>query len=76
MGVPLILVALVWAALHRKCSRGGRVAGYVARTFVGMLAAGCLVAIASVGLLIAPVAGLLWCAVALTPSGGGYPAAS
>jgi hypothetical protein len=70
MGFPLIIVALVWAALHRKCSRGGRVPGYAAWTFVGMLAAGCLVAIASVGLLIVPVAGLLWCAAAITPSGG------
>ena len=76
MGVPLIIVALVWAALHRKCSRGGRVAGYVAWTFVGVLAAGCLVAIASVGLLIAPVAALLWCAAAITPSGGTYTATS
>jgi hypothetical protein len=72
VGVPLIIVALVWAALHRKCSRGGRVAGYAAWTFVGMLAAGCLVAIASVGLLIAPVAALLCCAAAMTPSGGNY----
>ena len=76
MGVPLIIVALVWAALHRKCSRGGRVSGYVAWTFVGMLAAECLVAIASVGLLIAPVAALLWCAAAITPSGGSYTTAS
>jgi|HubBroStandDraft_6_1064221.scaffolds.fasta_scaffold73106_3 hypothetical protein len=72
MGIPLIIVALVWAALHRKCSRGGRAARYVAWTLVGMLAAGCLVAIASVGLLIAPVAALLWCAAAITPSGGTY----
>lgn len=76
MGIPLIIVALVWAALHRKCSRGGRAAGYAAWTFVAMLAAGCLVAIASVGLLIAPVAALLWCAAAITPSGGTCTATS
>jgi hypothetical protein len=76
MGVPLIIVALVWATLHRKCSRGGRVPGYAAWTFVGMLGAGCLVAIASVGLLIAPVAALLCCAAAITPSGGSYTIAS
>jgi hypothetical protein len=70
VGLPLIIVALVWAALHRKCSRGGRVPGYLAWTFVGILAAGCLVAIASVGLLIVPVAALLVCAAAITPSGG------
>lgn len=76
MGGPLIIVALVWAALHRKCSRGGRVPGYAAWTFVGILAAGCLVAIASVGLLIAPVAALLWCAAAITPSGESHTTAS
>jgi len=69
VGVPLIIVALVWAALHRKCSRGGRLGGYVAWTLVWILVAGCLVAIASVGLFIAPVAGLLWRAAAITPSG-------
>lgn len=69
VGVPLIIVALVWVALHRKCSRGGRVAGYVAQTLVWMLAAACLVAIASVGLFILPVAALLARAAAITPSG-------
>jgi hypothetical protein len=48
----------------------------VAWTFVGMLAAGCLVAIASVGLLIAPVGALLWCAAAITPSSGTCTTAS
>ena len=76
MGVPLIIVTLVWAALHRKCSRGGRLAGYVAWTFVGVLAAGCVVAIASVGLLIVPVAALLWCAAVMTPSAGANAAIS
>jgi hypothetical protein len=76
MGLPLVIVALVWAALHRKCSRGGRLPGYVAWTFSGMLAAGCLVAIASVGLLIVPVAALLLCAAAITPSGGTYTTTS
>ena len=60
MGFPLVIVALVWAALHRKCSHGGRVPGYAAWT---------LVAVASVGLFIAPVAALLWWAAAITPSG-------
>lgn len=68
VGVPLITVALVWVALHRKCSRGGRVAGYVAQTLVWMLAAVCLVAIASVGLFILPAAALL-ARAAITPSG-------
>lgn len=68
IGVPLVIVALVWAALHRKCSRGGRIPGYAAWTLVSVLIAGCLVAIASVGLFIAPVAALLWWATAITPS--------
>ena len=72
MGLPLIIVALVWVALHRKCSRGGRVPGYVAWTFVGILAAGCLVAIASVGSLVVPVVVLLSCAAAITPPGGAH----
>lgn len=75
MGVPLIIVALAWVALHRKRSRGGRVAGYVAGALVGMLVAGCLVAIASVGLLIAPVAALLARAAAITPSGSSHSGA-
>jgi hypothetical protein len=76
MGLPLIIVALVWAALYRKCSRRGRVPRYVAWTFVGLLVTGCLVAIASVGLLIVPVAALLWCAAAITPSAGAPTATS
>lgn len=68
VGVPLLTVVLVWAVLHRKCSRGGRAAGYVAWTLVWTLVAGCLVAIASVGLFFAPVAALLSCAAATTPS--------
>jgi hypothetical protein len=70
MGIPLVVVALVWAALHRKCARGGRIPNAIAWSFAGVLAAGCLVAIASVGLLILPVAALLLCATATTPSGG------
>jgi len=80
MGVPLIVVVLAWAALHRKCSRGSRVAGYVASALVAVLVAGCLVALASVGLFIVPVAALLAGAVVITPSGssrsGGLTAAT
>jgi hypothetical protein len=70
MGAPLIIAALVWAALHRKCSRGGRITGYAAWMLVSVLVAGCLVGIASVGLFIAPAAALLWRAAAITPSAG------
>jgi hypothetical protein len=69
MGAPLVIAVLAWAALHRKCAHGGRVAGYVAGGLVSVLVAECFVGIASVGLLIAPVAALLWRAAAITPSG-------
>jgi hypothetical protein len=70
VAVPIVIAALVWVALHRKCSRGGRVSAFVAWSLIWTLVAGCVVAIASVGLLLAPVAGLLAYAAALTPSGG------
>ena len=68
VGIPLLISAVVWFALHRKCSRGGPIAGYVAWTLVAVLALGCLVAAASIGLLIVPVVLLLGRAAALTPS--------
>ena len=69
IGIPLLISALVWFALHRKCSRGGRFAGYLAWMLVAVLALGCVVAAASIGLLIVPVALLLGRAAAITPSG-------
>ncbi|MEA2210440.1 MAG: hypothetical protein QOF83_388 [Solirubrobacteraceae bacterium] len=68
VGIPLLISTVVWFALHRKCSRGGPIAGYVAWTLVAVLALGCLVAAASIGLLIVPVVLLLGRAAALTPS--------
>lgn len=73
VGIPLLISALVWFALHRKCSRGGPFAGYLAWLLVVVLALGCVVAAASIGLLIVPVALLLGRAAAITPAG---PAAS
>jgi len=70
VAVPAVVAALVGLALHRKCSRGGRVSGIVAWSLIGALGAGCLVAILSIGLFAAPVAGLLAGAASLTPSGG------
>jgi uncharacterized membrane protein YjgN (DUF898 family) len=70
VAVPVVIAALVWVALHRKCSQGGRVSGFVAWSLIWTLVAGCVVAIASVGLLFAPVAALLAYAATLTPSGG------
>jgi hypothetical protein len=69
VGIPLLVSALVWFALHRKCSRGGSLAAYVAWMLVAVLAFGCLVVAASIGLLMVPVALLLARAAAITPSG-------
>jgi hypothetical protein len=44
VGIPLLISAFVWFTLHRKCSRGGPIAGYLAWMSVTVLAAGCLVA--------------------------------
>jgi hypothetical protein len=68
-GIPLVISAVVWVALHRKCSRGGSIAGYLAWALVAVLALGCLIAVASIGLFVVPVALLLARAAAITPRG-------
>lgn len=73
VGVPLIIAALVWAALHYKCSRGGRVGDRVAWSCVAFLACFCVVAIFSIGMVVLPVALLLAFAALLTPSGSEAP---
>lgn len=69
VGVPLVVATLVWVALHRRCSRGGRVGGYVAWTCIAVLGAFCVVALFSIGILVVPVVVLLACAASRTPSG-------
>jgi hypothetical protein len=69
VGLPALIAAVVWFALHRKCSRGSRPSSYVAWSLIGLLIAFSLVAIASIGMLVVPVAALLWGATSLTPSG-------
>ena len=69
VGVPLVIAALVWVALHRKCSRGGRIGGYVAWACISVLGAFCGLAIFSIGILVMPVVVLLACAALCTPSG-------
>jgi hypothetical protein len=69
VGLPALIAAVVWFALHRKCSRGSRASGHVAWALVWLLIAFCLVAIASIGIFVAPVAALLAGAASLTPSG-------
>ena len=68
VGIPVMISALV-CCVHRNCSRGGPIAGYLAWTLVVVLALGCVVAAASIGVLILPVALLLGSAAAITPLG-------
>jgi len=65
---PALVAALVWYALHRKCSRGSRPAELVAWALVGVLLLGCLLAMLTIGIFVLPVALLLLLAAALTPS--------
>jgi hypothetical protein len=69
VGLPALIAAVIWFALHRKCSRASHRSGYVAWALVWLLIAFCLVAIASVGMFLLPVAALLAGAAWLTPSG-------
>ncbi len=69
VAVPAVISVAVWIALWRKCTRGGRVSGYVAWACVSILAALCLVGILTIGVFVAPVAVLLARAASLTPSG-------
>jgi hypothetical protein len=69
LAVPAVVTLVVWVALWRRCSRGGRPSGYLAWAAVAALALFCLLAILSIGIFVAPVAVLLGFAVSLTPSG-------
>ena len=69
VGLPALVAAVVWFALHRKCSRGSRPSAYVAWALIGLLIAFCLLAVASIGIFVVPGAALLAGAAALTPSG-------
>jgi amino acid permease len=69
IAVPAVISAAVWLALRRKCTRGGPVSGVVAWTCVSLLAVFCLLALASIGMFVMPVAVLLAWAVSVTPPG-------
>jgi hypothetical protein len=69
VSVPAAVAFLVWIALRRKCTRGGRISAYVAWSLIGILFALSVLAILSIGLFILPVAGLLAGAAGLTPFG-------
>jgi len=69
VGIPAVISAAVWLALWRRCTRGGAVSGVIAWTCVALLAVFCLIALASIGLFVIPVAVLLACATSATPLG-------
>jgi hypothetical protein len=69
VGLPALFAAVIWFALHRKCSRGSRASDWVASALIVLLAGFCVVAIASIGLLVAPLVALLAGARSLTPAG-------
>lgn len=71
VSVPAVISAAVWSALRRKCTRGGRVSEYAASTLVLLLAAFCVLGLASIGLFVAPAAVLLAWAASITPSPSG-----
>ncbi len=73
VAVPAVISLAVWAALWRKCSHGSRAGGWVAWTGVSLLSGFCLLALASIGLLVVPAAVLLASAALLTPSGPAAP---
>ena len=70
VGLPALLTVFVWLALRDRFTHGRRASGYIAWTLIGLLAAGCLVAVLSIGVFVLPVTLLLASAASLTPSGG------
>ena len=64
---PLLLAALVWFALHRRCSRGSRWGGPIAWSLVAVLGLLGVVAMWTIGPFVLPVAVLLGIAASLTP---------
>ena len=69
VAAPAVLVAVVWWALHRKCSRGSLFGERLAIALVILLGLFALVTGFSIGLYVLPVAVLLTSAVVMTPAG-------
>jgi hypothetical protein len=67
VALPAAVAAVVWFALHRRCTHGSRAATSVAWTLVALLGAFCFLAVFSIGSAVAPVALLLAAAAKLTP---------
>jgi hypothetical protein len=66
IAIPAAVAALVWLALHRRCTHG--TAAYWAWSLVALLAAFSFVAAASIGMFLMPIALLLAGAAMLTPA--------
>jgi hypothetical protein len=71
---PALVCVAAWVLLRRYCVRGARGAHRAAGTLVALLAAFCLVSIASIGLLLLPTAVLLAVATATTEPPAHRPA--
>ena len=67
VAIPLVLAALVWFALHRRCSRGSRWGGPIAWSLVAVLGLFSLVAVWTIGLFVFPAVVLLGISAAVTP---------
>lgn len=64
--VPTAVCVSIWALLHRYCTHGERLARLTAVALAALFATFCLLAVASVGLMLFPTALLLMLAVAAT----------
>jgi hypothetical protein len=67
-GVPLVLCATAWLALHRRCNTGSRAATVLAHVVVGLMVVFWFITGFSIGLFFTPAVGLLLAALLLTPS--------
>jgi hypothetical protein len=68
VAIPALVAAVVWFALHRVCSRGSGAGLYVAWSLIAVMGLFSLLAAASIGMFVLPVALLLAGAAALTPT--------
>jgi hypothetical protein len=69
VAIPAVLSLVVWVALWRQYSRGGRLSRCAAWGCISVLCVFCLLGMLSIGILVEPVAVLLVAAALLTPSG-------
>jgi hypothetical protein len=69
LAIPALLAAVVWIALHRRCSRGSRIGGHVAWLVILLLGCFTVLASMSIGAFLLPLVALLVAAATLTPDG-------